>query len=157
MITGVSDIHGALWHSHGLNVGELNSIRREPGGISNYSGQVEKRLGPEQIDWLLEAPCDILIPAARPDAITARNADRIQCRKIFQGANAPSNKMTEYYLQNRRGIISYSDFIVNVGGVMGCAVELKMTMESVVPGTSSFTGGKWKNLYGPIDRQDRIQ
>ena len=56
-------------------------------------------------------------PSARPDAITSRNADRIQSRMIFQGANAPSNKMTEYYLQNRRGIVSYSDFIVNVGGV----------------------------------------
>jgi glutamate dehydrogenase (NAD(P)+) len=131
VVTGVSDIHGALWDSRGLNVSELNSIRRVSGGISNYSGQVEKRFGPEQIDWLLEAPCDILIPAARPDAITARNADRIQCRKIFQGANAPSNKMTEYYLQNRRGIVSYSDFIVNVGGVMGCAVELKMTMDTL--------------------------
>lgn len=128
-ITGASDIHGALWHPHGLNVKELNSVRCKPGGISNYSGPVGKRFGPNQIDWLLEAPCDILIPAARPDAITARNADRIQCRKIFQGANAPSNKMTEYYLHNRRGIVSYSDFIVNVGGVIGCAVELKMTMD----------------------------
>ena len=130
VITGVSDIHGALWHSEGLNVEELNSIRCEPGGISNYTGKVEKRFASNQIDWLLEAPCDILVPAARPDAITARNADRIQCRKIFQGANAPINKMTEYYLQNRRGIVSYSDFIVNVGGVMGCAVELKMTMDA---------------------------
>jgi glutamate dehydrogenase (NAD(P)+)/glutamate dehydrogenase (NADP+) len=129
VITGASDIHGALWHPNGLNVEQLNSVRRQPGGISNYSGKVEKRFDPDQIDWLLEAPCDILIPAARPDAITARNADRIQCRKIFQGANAPSNKMTEYYLHNRRGIVSYSDFIVNVGGVMGCAVELKMTMD----------------------------
>ena len=129
VITGVSDIHGALWHSQGLNVEELNSVRHEPGGITNYTGHVEKRFGADQIDWVLEAPCDILIPAARPDAITARNADRIQCRRIFQGANTPSNKMTEYYLQNRRGIVSYSDFIVNVGGVMGCAVELKMTMD----------------------------
>jgi len=46
---------------------------------------------------------------------------------ILQGANTPSNKMTEYYLQNRRNILSLSDFIVNVGGVIGCAVELKMT------------------------------
>ena len=130
LITGASDIHGALWHPQGLNVEELNSVRRQPGGISNYSGKVEKWFGPDQIDWLLEAPCDIIIPAARPDAITARNADRIQCRKIFQGANTPSNKMTEYYLQNRRGIVSYSDFIVNVGGVIGCAVELKMTMDT---------------------------
>ncbi len=130
VITGASDIHGALWHPHGLNVEELNAVRRKPGGITNYSGKADKQFGPDQIDWLLEAPCDILIPAARPDAITARNADRIQCRKIFQGANTPSNKMTEYYLKNRRGITSYSDFIVNVGGVMGCAVELKMTMDT---------------------------
>jgi glutamate dehydrogenase/leucine dehydrogenase len=129
VITGASDVHGALWHPQGLNVEELNSVRCKPGGISNYSGKVEKRFRPDQIDWMLEAPCDILIPAARPDAITARNADRIQCRMIIQGANAPSNKMTEYYLQNRRGIVSYSDFIVNVGGVIGCAVELKMTMD----------------------------
>ena len=129
VISGASDIHGALWHPDGLEVDELNSIRRQPGGISNYSGQVEKRFSKERIDWLLEAPCDILIPAARPDAITARNADRVQCRKIFEGANTPSNKMTEYYLQNRRDIVSYTDFIINVGGVIGCAIELKMTME----------------------------
>ena len=60
------------------------------------------------------------------NAITARNADRIQCQFIVEGANAPTNKMTEYYLQNRRGITCFSDFIVNVGGVMGCAVELQM-------------------------------
>lgn len=129
VISGVSDINGALWNPEGLDIDELNHIRRQPGGISNYSGRVKKRFAPEQIDWLLEAPCDILIPAARPDALNARNADRIQCRKIFQGANTPSNKMTEYYLQNRRSIMSYSDFIVNVGGVMGCAVELKMTID----------------------------
>lgn len=129
VITGVSDIHGALWHPQGLDVGELNALRRQPGGISNYSGKAEKRYSKGQIDWLLETPCDLLVPAARPDALTARNADRIQCRKILEGANTPCNKMTEYYLQNRRGIVSYSDFIVNVGGVIGCAVELKMTMD----------------------------
>jgi len=42
----------------------------------------------------------------------------------------PGSRRTEYYLQNRRGIVSYSDFIVNVGGVIGCAVELKMTMDT---------------------------
>ena len=150
VITGASDIHGALWHPQGLNVEQLNSVRRLPGGISNYSGHVEKRFGPDHIDWLLEAPCDILIPAARPDAITARNADRIQCRKIFQGANAPSNKMTEYYLQNRRGIVSYSDFIVNVGGVMGCAVELKMTMDSSYREKVFSRGANGKNYVDQL-------
>jgi len=129
IITGASDIHGALWNSGGLDVKHLKEIRHKTGGISTYTGKIEKKFGPKQKDWVMEAPCDLLIPAARPDAITSRNSERIQCRMIFQGANAPVNKMTEYYLQNRRGIFSFSDFIVNVGGVMGCAMELKMTVD----------------------------
>ena len=127
IIVGASDIHQALWNAKGLDVGQLNQIRKNPGGLASYTGPIEKALGPEHLDWLLEAPCEILVPAARPDAITAKNADRIQCKVILQGANTPVNKMTEYYLKNRRGILSLSDFIVNVGGVIGCAVEMKMT------------------------------
>ncbi len=129
VIIGASDINAALWNPAGLNVDELNTIRKSPNGISNYSANTEKRFTPESIDRLLEAPCDILIPAARPDAITAKNADRIQCKYVIQGANTPSSKMTEYYLQNRRNILSLTDFIVNAGGVIGCAVELKMTAD----------------------------
>jgi glutamate dehydrogenase/leucine dehydrogenase len=81
--------------------------------------------------WLLEAPCDILIPAARPDAITAKNIDRIDCRIILQGANTPSNKSVEYYLKHRRNILSLTDFIVNAGGVIGCAVERKMIVDEI--------------------------
>ncbi len=127
VIVGASDIHCALWNPKGLNIDELNRIRKNPTGLKEYSNPVERRFGPDKLDWLLEAPCEILVPAARPDCINAKNADRIDCRIILQGANTPSNKMTEYYLQNRRNILSLSDFIVNVGGVIGCAVELKMT------------------------------
>ncbi len=129
IIVGASDINGALWNPEGLDVNALNQIRKTPNGIANYSSHGDKRFDPNAIDRLLEAPCDILIPAARPDAITAKNADRIQCKYIIQGANTPSSKMTEYYLQNRRNILSLTDFIVNAGGVIGCAVELKMTAD----------------------------
>jgi len=129
IIVGVSDINTALWNPTGLDVDQLSNIRKSINGISNYSLKIEKKFTNKNIDRLLEAPCDILIPAARPDAITAKNADRIQCKYIIQGANTPSNKMTEYYLQNRRKILSLTDFIVNAGGVIGCAVELKMTAD----------------------------
>ena len=36
------------------------------------------------------------------------------------------SKALEYYLNARRGIISLSDFIVNSGGIIGCAVEYAM-------------------------------
>ncbi len=130
MIVGASDIHVALWNPDGLNIEKLNRIRREPGGLQDYTGAVKKKFDSNRLDWLLEAPCDILVPAARPDAITSRNVDRIQCKVILQGANTPVNKMTEYYLKNRKDILSLSDFIVNVGGVIGCAVELKMASDT---------------------------
>ena len=125
-VIGASDIHAGLWHPQGLNIDEMERVRLQARGLSNYSLPVERKFGPGKIDWLLEAPCDILVPAARPDAITAKNADRIQCRIILQGANAPVNKITQYYLENRRGILCLADFIVNVGGVIGCAVESKL-------------------------------
>lgn len=129
VIVGASDIHEGLWEPGGLDTKQLNSVRRKPGGLRNYSGPVKKRFPPPVLDALLEVPCDILAPAARPDAVTRRNADRIQCRFILQGANAPSDKVTEYYLQNRRNILSLSDFIVNVGGVIGCAAEIMMNTD----------------------------
>lgn len=129
LITGASDIHMGLWNPEGLDLDLLQSARQSRGGLSSYTGKVIKRFSGANLDWLLEAPCEILVPAARPDAITSKNADRIDCRVILQGANTPINKMTEYYLNNRRRILSLSDFIVNVGGVIGCAVELKMGVE----------------------------
>tara|TARA_B100000686_G_scaffold36711_1_gene38153 strand:+ start:1814 stop:3067 length:1254 start_codon:yes stop_codon:yes gene_type:complete len=127
IIIGVSDINSALWNPEGLDINELCRVRKLNGGLSLYSKSLEKTFGPEKLDWLLEAPCDILIPAARPDAITSKNVDRIDCRIILQGANSPSSKPVEYYLTNRRNILSLTDFIVNAGGVIGCAVERRMS------------------------------
>ena len=45
-------------------------------------------------------------------------------------SNTPINKMTEYYLNKKRGILSLSDFIVNSGGIIGCAVELSMNADA---------------------------
>ena len=131
-IVGASDINAGLWEPTGLNIKELNSIRNQVGGLNNYTGKIEKFFDSSQLNWLLEAPCDILVPAARANVITSRNADRIQCKIILQGSNAPINKMTEYYLIKKRGIVSLSDFIVNSGGVIGCALEIAMQTDEVL-------------------------
>ena len=128
-LVGASDINIALWNPNGLDVQALDKIRRNPGGLNNYPFEVNRKFSSDKLDWLLEAPCDILIPSARPDAITARNMDRIQCRYVLQGANTPSSKPVEYYLHHRRNILSLTDFIVNAGGVIGCAVERKISID----------------------------
>ena len=71
---------------------------------------------------LFEVPCDILIPAARPDCIHEGNADRIQARLILQGANIPATPEAEARL-HERGVLVVPDFIANAGGVICAAVE----------------------------------
>jgi glutamate dehydrogenase (NAD(P)+) len=129
VLVGASDINVALWNPNGLDADVLNNIRNQPKGLLNYPLKVIKKFNTDKLDWLLEAPCDILIPSARPDAITSRNADRIQCRYIIQGSNTPSSKAIEYYLYHRRKILSLTDFIVNAGGVIGCAVERNLVID----------------------------
>ena len=131
VLVGASDINVALWNPNGLDAYVLNEIRNQPKGLYNYPLKIKKTFNSDKLDWLLEAPCDILIPSARPDALTSKNIDRIQCRYILQGSNTPSSKPIEYYLYHRRNILSLTDFIVNAGGVIGCAVERNLIFDNL--------------------------
>jgi glutamate dehydrogenase (NAD(P)+) len=73
---------------------------------------------------LLTLPCDILVPAARPDCIHAGNADAIRAKLILQGANIPATAEAEAVL-HRRGVLVVPDFIANAGGVICAAVEYR--------------------------------
>jgi len=129
-VVGVSDIHAALYNPEGLDLDELDSVRRHREGLGEYSGPVKLRFGPAELDDLLALPCDMLVPAARPDAITERNADSVQARVILEGANNPVSPGVERYLARKHGVICMTDFIVNAGGVIACAVELRMDTDT---------------------------
>ena len=70
----------------------------------------------------MEIPCDIWIPAARPDVIRADNVDRLDARLVLQGANIPCTEDAEARL-HERGILCLPDFIANAGGVICAACE----------------------------------
>ena len=63
--------------------------------------------------WDVE--CDILIPAALEQQITAENADRIKARMIIEGANGPTTPAADDILQERNVLVP--DVIANAGGV----------------------------------------
>jgi glutamate dehydrogenase (NAD(P)+) len=65
---------------------------------------------------LLELPCDILIPAAIQNQVTEKNAERIQCRLMVEGANGPTTLEADSIL-GRRGIFVVPDILANAGGV----------------------------------------
>ncbi len=65
---------------------------------------------------MLEGDCDILIPAAKENAITRDNAAAIKAPLIVEAANGPVTHEADQIL-SERGTIILPDLFVNAGGV----------------------------------------
>ncbi len=92
-------------------------VKAKSGSVVNYSQGKKLEKGD-----LFELPCDILIPAARPDCIHKDNVENIQAKLILQGANIPATAEAETRL-HQRGVLIVPDFIANAGGVTCASVE----------------------------------
>ena len=62
------------------------------------------------------------MPAARPDAITEANVDRLNTRIVAEGANIPATPGAEKILYDK-GVLVLPDFVANAGGVICAAME----------------------------------
>jgi glutamate dehydrogenase (NAD(P)+) len=71
---------------------------------------------------VLEAECEILIPAATENVITSRNADKIQARIVVEGANGPTTAVADEILAEKR-IFVMPDILANSGGVTASYFE----------------------------------
>ena len=116
-LVGVADIAGAIANPEGLDIEALATLKRSGKSVIEYR--------PARLidgDALVAVPCDIWIPAARPDVLRADNVDRLDCRIVVQGANVPVTREAELRMFER-GVVSIPDFIANAGGVICGAVE----------------------------------
>ena len=80
----------------------------------SVSGFAQAEVIADDSFWDLE--CDILIPAALEQQITAANAGRIKARMIIEGANGPTTPAADDILQSRN-VLVLPDVIANAGGV----------------------------------------
>ena len=71
---------------------------------------------------MLEADCDILIPAAGGSAVTEENAGRVRATIIAEGANAPLTPAADEIL-NARDAFVIPDILCNAGGVFVSYLE----------------------------------
>ena len=112
VVTGVSDVKGAIWNPQGLDIRQLEAHIAEAGSVVGFPGA-------ESLDnaSLLERPCDILIPAAIGSQIHAGNADRIRALVVAEGANGPTTPEADVILRER-GITVIPDILCNAGGVV---------------------------------------
>ena len=66
---------------------------------------------------LLELQCDVLIPAALENQITAKNADRIKAKMVAEAANEPTTPEADRILYEKN-ICLIPDILANSGGVI---------------------------------------
>jgi glutamate dehydrogenase (NAD(P)+) len=117
VLVGVADSRGTVHDPEGLDVDVLIRLKKEGKSVLDYPGG--EKLGS---DAILAVPCDIWIPAARPDVINESNVHLLNTKLIIEGANIPVTEEAEKILYEK-GILYVPDFIANAGGVICAASE----------------------------------
>ncbi|WP_223588219.1 Glu/Leu/Phe/Val family dehydrogenase [Neobacillus bataviensis] len=109
-VIGISDANGALYDPEGLDIDYLLERRDSYGTITNLFTNVITN------QELLEKECDILVPAAISNQITAENADRIKAAIVVEAANGPTSLEATKIL-DERGVLLVPDILASTGGV----------------------------------------
>jgi glutamate dehydrogenase (NAD(P)+) len=112
-VIAVSDVNGGIHNSSGLDIPEL---------LTRYKTEGQSLRDTKLGDWLsndelLQLDCTVLVPAALSEQITERNATKLRCRILAEGANGPTTLEADRILQNQ-GVFIIPDILANSGGVI---------------------------------------
>ncbi|HEX7491146.1 MAG TPA: Glu/Leu/Phe/Val dehydrogenase [Candidatus Limnocylindrales bacterium] len=110
-IVAVSDSTGGIYKPEGFNPTSVLAWKKEHGSVVGFPGT--KEISNAE---LLELDCDILIPAALENQITAANAGKIKARLIAEAANGPTTPEADEILY-KNGKFVIPDILCNAGGV----------------------------------------
>jgi glutamate dehydrogenase (NAD(P)+) len=110
-ILAVSDSTGGIHSPAGLDIDRVIAWKGEHGTVVGFPGA--QAVSNAEI---LEIECDVLIPAALENQITATNAERIHAKIVAEAANGPTTPDADEILY-RRGIFMIPDILCNAGGV----------------------------------------
>ncbi|MGE7999999.1 Glu/Leu/Phe/Val family dehydrogenase [Lysinibacillus sp. NPDC093190] len=109
-VIGISDAYGALHDPEGLDIDYLLDRRDSFGTVTTL---FENTISNKE---LLELDCDILVPAAIENQITADNANNVKANIVVEAANGPTTAEATRILTDR-GILLVPDVLASAGGV----------------------------------------
>lgn len=110
-VIAVSDYSGGIYCKNGLDIHKVVTHVQETGQVGGFVNADEITNAE-----LLELDCDILIPAALGNQITAANVDRVRAKIIAEGANGPTTPEADRVLYEQ-GVQVIPDILANAGGV----------------------------------------
>jgi len=113
LVVGICEFEGAVYNEDGLDLEAVFQHRKSTGSILGFSGSKKEFSNTGEG---LEQQCDILVPAALENQITAANAANIKAKIIVEGANGPTTPEAEAIFYKNGGII-VPDLFANAGGV----------------------------------------
>jgi len=111
-VVAVSDSRGGLYNPKGIDVEAAIAHKQETGSLEGLRGAE-----PISNEDLILLDCDVLVPCALEQVITAENADQVKARIICEGANGPTTPAADEILQDH-GVLILPDVLANAGGVV---------------------------------------
>lgn len=110
-VIAVSDSRGGIYCESGLDARKVFDFKEKTGSVIEFEGA--ERL---TNDELLALECEILVPAALENVLTAENAGNVKTRVIAEAANGPTTPEADKILFDN-GIFVIPDIYSNAGGV----------------------------------------
>ena len=111
IVVAAQDHTGSIFNDQGLDLSRLVPHVHSTGGVAGFAGA---EAGGDEAFW--DVDCDILIPAALENQITAARANRLKAKLVLEGANGPTGRAADDILADR-SILVVPDVICNAGGV----------------------------------------
>ena len=111
-IVGIAEYNGGIWSESGIDPHKALEHFRAHGSLHGFPGAADVKNGME----LLEAECDVLVPAAIENVITEENAGRVRAKIVAEAANGPTTAGAAEALL-ARGVLILPDMYLNAGGV----------------------------------------
>jgi glutamate dehydrogenase (NAD(P)+) len=111
-VVAVSDSTGGIHDPSGLDIAKVIAWKQEHGTVQGFPGA--KDISNAEI---LEVECDILIPAALENQITAANAGNVKAKLVAEAANGPTTPEADEILFKSWKTFMIPDILCNAGGV----------------------------------------
>jgi glutamate dehydrogenase (NAD(P)+) len=150
ILVGVAEYEGAIHDPNGIDLEELMQHRKDTGSILNFGNATDLARREDG----LEIDCDILIPAALENQITAENAPRIKAKIVGEGANGPVTAEADDILREM-GVMVIPDVYINAGGVTVSYFEWLKNLSRVRLGRMEkrFEQGAYDRILTLIERE----
>lgn len=122
-IVGISDSKGGIASETTLDPRAVLDYKQKNGSVVGFPGS-----SPVSQEELLTSPCDVLIPSALENQITAQNCGDIKAKIILELANGPTTTEAERVLTSK-GVLVVPDVLANAGGVAVSGFEWEQNMK----------------------------